>query len=254
MAEAPDFGKAAEDYARHRQGYPDEFFRRLEALGAYRPGTRALDLGTGTGLLARALAARGCVVTGLDPSVPLLDQAREAGGGVRYVEARAEATGLPDASFDLVAASTCWHWFDRAAAAREALRLLAPGGKLLISELDWHFTPGSIGLATWELIDRYRPRADWPPGGTFLYPQWTRELVRAGFTAWEVFGFTCDLTYSRAGWMGRVRASAGVAPVMDAATLARFDAAMAAMLADRLGEADTFAVGHKVFALLVHAG
>jgi SAM-dependent methyltransferase len=254
----PDFGCAAADYARHRQGFPPAFFTRIAALGCGLPGQRVLDLGTGTGLLARALAQRGCVVTGLDPSAALLAQARRldaaAGVVVHYVQATAEATGLPAGAFDLVSAATCWHWFDRAAATREAHRLLAPGGRLLICDLDWNFAPGSIGQRSWDLITRHTPPSNTPPGGTFLYPTWTRDLVQAGFTTWEAFAFTCDLTYTHDGWKGRVRASAGVAPVMDAATLARFDADMDAMLADRLGTAESFPVGHKVFALVATRG
>jgi ubiquinone/menaquinone biosynthesis C-methylase UbiE len=39
---------------------------------------------------------------------------------LRYVNARAEDTGLLSASFDIVTAGTCWHWFNRPAAARES--------------------------------------------------------------------------------------------------------------------------------------
>lgn len=258
MSKAPDFGRAAEDYARHRQGFPPEFFERVAALGCGLPGQRVLDLGTGTGLLARALAQHGCTVTGLDPSVALVQQAtrldKAAGVSVHYVQATAEATGLPDTAFDLVTAATCWHWFDRDAAAREAYRLLAPGGRLLVCDLDWNFVPGSIGARTWDLIGAHTPKTDKPTGGTFLYPTWTRELVRAGFHEWQVFAFTCALTYTREGWKGRVRASAGVGPVMDAQTLGRFDAAMNVMLADELGPAESFPVGHKVFALVATRG
>ena len=54
-----DFGKTADDYARHRAGYPDWLFERLMRRGLARPGMRALDLATGTGYLARGLAQRG---------------------------------------------------------------------------------------------------------------------------------------------------------------------------------------------------
>jgi hypothetical protein len=43
---------------------------------------------------------------------------RNAGLSLRYVNARAEDTGLLSASFDIVTAGTCWHWFKRPAAAR----------------------------------------------------------------------------------------------------------------------------------------
>jgi len=56
---AIDFGKTASDYARHRAGFPDAFFERLFSDGTVRPGQSVLDLGTGTGTVARGLALRG---------------------------------------------------------------------------------------------------------------------------------------------------------------------------------------------------
>ncbi|HWJ39731.1 MAG TPA: class I SAM-dependent methyltransferase, partial [Candidatus Limnocylindrales bacterium] len=125
-----DFGKTASDYGRHRAGFPDEFFDRLAASGILRAGMRALDLGTGTGTIARGLALRGCEVIGLDRSVSLMEQAAEldrvAAVVVKYVNAAAEETGLPAAEFDLVTAGQCWHWFDRPRAAAETRRVLKP--------------------------------------------------------------------------------------------------------------------------------
>ena len=60
-----DFGKTAQDYGRYRAGFPESFFDRLTAMGVGLPGQRLLDLGTGTGTVARGFARRGCIVTGL---------------------------------------------------------------------------------------------------------------------------------------------------------------------------------------------
>ena len=131
-----DFGKTAEDYARHRAGYPDWLFERLMRRGLARPGMRALDLATGTGYLGRGLAQRGLIVTGLDVSPEMIAAAKalDAAQGLRidYAIAKVEETGLPAASFDLVTAATCWHWFDRDKASAEVLRLLKPGGWLVM--------------------------------------------------------------------------------------------------------------------------
>jgi len=55
-------------------------------------------------------------------------QAASAGVEIEAVEASAEATGLPDASFDLVTAAQAYHWFDRPRALDESARILRPGG------------------------------------------------------------------------------------------------------------------------------
>ena len=51
-----DFGRTALDYGRHRAGFPDRFFERLFADRIVAAGDRVLDLGTGTGTVARGLA------------------------------------------------------------------------------------------------------------------------------------------------------------------------------------------------------
>lgn len=50
----PDFGRTADDYARHRAGFPDSLFKRLSELGIGLEGQDVVDLGTGTGTLGRA--------------------------------------------------------------------------------------------------------------------------------------------------------------------------------------------------------
>ncbi len=79
-----DFGRTAADYARHRAGFPRALPERLAALGALRPGARALDVGTGAGTLVRWLAAFGARAVGLDPALPLLREGRalDAAGGL----------------------------------------------------------------------------------------------------------------------------------------------------------------------------
>ena len=248
-----DFGLASADYATHRQGFPPAFFEELERLGLAQPGDQANDVGTGTGLLARALAGRGCRVTGLDPSQAMLDQARQAdaaaGAGVDYRLGRAEATGLPDAAFDLVTAATCWHWFDRAAPAREARRLLKPAGRLLIAQLDWQRVPGNVIDLTVETINRFANDGSHPGVLSYQHPAWTFELTQAGFSHHRIFGFTASLTYTREAWRGRVRASARVGPSMAPATLAAFDRAFGDALRDAF-PTEPLSVDHRVFTVV----
>jgi len=54
-----DFSRTALDYATHRAGFPDLLFDRLGALGLRIMNAQVLDLGTGTGALARGFARPG---------------------------------------------------------------------------------------------------------------------------------------------------------------------------------------------------
>lgn len=222
-----NFGLTADDYAKHRVGFPDAFFDRVYADGFVKPGASLLDLGTGTGTLARGFALRGCRVTGLDPSVQMLEQAKatdkQAGVEVAYHIAKAEETGMPDASFDVVTAGQCWHWFDRPKAAQEVKRILKPGGTIIIAHFDWLPLTGNVVELTEQLIIKYNPA--WNFGGRAgMYPQWLRDLGEAGFADIRSFSFDMDMPYSIEAWRGRIRASAGVGASLPVEDVARFDA------------------------------
>jgi SAM-dependent methyltransferase len=104
------FSAAADDYRRYRPSYPTALVDWiLETAHVPRPG-RIADVGCGTGLATRLFAARGHDVVGVDPNEDMLDFARQAGGGPRYVRGEAAATGLPGLSFDLVTVAQALHW------------------------------------------------------------------------------------------------------------------------------------------------
>lgn len=246
-----DFGKTASDYARHRAGFPDAFFARLFGEGIAQPSARALDLGTGTGTVARGLALRGCKVTGLDPSAALLAQAAEldraAGVQVDQVQSTVEAADFASDSFDLVTAGQCWHWFDRPRAAALARRGLRPGGRLAIAHFDWLPLAGNLVEDTERLIRAHNPAWNLG-GGSGLYPAWLKEVREAGFGDVRTFSFDMAVPYSHVAWRGRIRASAGVGASLAPAAVERFDAELAALLAER-HSAEPMAVPHCVWVL-----
>ena len=246
-----DFGRTAADYARHRAGFPEELFERLAARGIGRAGQRVLDLGSGTGSLARGFARRGARVTALDISEDLLAQARvlaaEEGVAVETLCAPAEDSGLAAARFEVVSAGQCWHWFDRPRVVAEVRRLLAPGGRLAICHFDWLPRPGNVVAATEALIEAHNPA--WHlGGGDGFYPAWAEDAAGAGFGAIESFSFETSVSYDHGAWRGRIRASAGVGGSLAPEALAAFDRALAVLLAAEF-PGEPLRVPHRCFAL-----
>jgi SAM-dependent methyltransferase len=251
----PDFGVTAQNYARHRAGFPDSLFDRLNAFGIGMPGQSVVDLGTGTGTLARGFARRGCRVVGIDPSEPLMEQARRLdvaqGVSVEYRTGRAEDTQLPSASVDVASAGQCWHWFERRRAAREVARILRPEGAIVIAHFDWIPLEGNVVHATESLIELHNPA--WKLGGGLgVHPKWLRDLGEAGFSGIETFSYDVAVPYTPEDWRGRIRASAGVGASLPREKVLEFDEALAHLLATRF-PGEVLQTPHRVFAVIARA-
>jgi SAM-dependent methyltransferase len=129
------FSGRVEAYARFRPGYPPELLDWLRGRIGLSPSWDIADIGSGTGILSSMLLAGGNRVYGVEPNDEMRAAAERAlAANPRFVSVRgsAEATGLPDASVDLVAAAQAFHWFDPALTKREWRRILRPGGHALV--------------------------------------------------------------------------------------------------------------------------
>lgn len=122
-------------YVRYRPGYPEALLRTLVEQAGLGPGSVVADLGSGTGVSVAMLLRSGCEVYGVEPNCPMRRAAEEALGDnplFHSVDGRAEATGLPDRSVDLVTAGQAFHWFGQEATRAEVARLLRPGGRVAV--------------------------------------------------------------------------------------------------------------------------
>ncbi|MCG2800132.1 MAG: class I SAM-dependent methyltransferase [Cellulomonas sp.] len=123
---ATTFGAVVDEYEDGRPGYPDSAVDWLLPAAC----TQVLDLGAGTGKLTASLVARGLHVRAVEPSDAMRERLHELFPQVDARAGTAEQTGLPDACVDGVVVGQAWHWFDETVAAREAARVLRPGGRL----------------------------------------------------------------------------------------------------------------------------
>ncbi|GAC1544799.1 MAG: class I SAM-dependent methyltransferase [Polyangiales bacterium] len=122
------FTATVDAYDRHRPSYPPALIDWVVGTAALTTGATVVDLGCGTGISTRLVAARGFEVIGVDPNAAMLTRARERGGPARFVLGDAHATTLPDACADLVVAAQAFHWFDVPRALDEIARVLRPTG------------------------------------------------------------------------------------------------------------------------------
>ena len=127
-----DFTGLAGDYARFRPGYaPQVATAILNYVGRDAARVDAADVGAGTGIWTRTLAARGLhSVVAVEPNDDMRGQGIETSRGTDIVwrKGSAEATGLPIGSADLVSMASSFHWADFDKACEEFHRILRPNG------------------------------------------------------------------------------------------------------------------------------
>ena len=123
------FSTTAAAYGRFRPGYPEALFAHLAALAPARE--LAWDCGCGNGQASLGLAEHFAAVAASDPSAEQIANATPH-PKVTYAVARAEASGLPSASLDLILAAQAAHWFDHDAFHAEVRRVAKPGALLAL--------------------------------------------------------------------------------------------------------------------------
>jgi ubiquinone/menaquinone biosynthesis C-methylase UbiE len=140
QSDARSYDATAAEFGTLTERYSKGVAARMLDLAGGNSSDRLLDLGTGTGLLARMAAARGANAVGIDHSAGMLGQAQaradEDGVGKRteFLAMDAEALDFDDEAFDVtVSLFVLRHLPNPLAAAREMYRTLKPGGRLVTS-------------------------------------------------------------------------------------------------------------------------
>ncbi|MET0596019.1 MAG: class I SAM-dependent methyltransferase [Polyangiaceae bacterium] len=201
------FTDRTDDYVKYRPSYPsaaiDAIVAGLEGSAAG-SAIRAADVGAGTGISARLLAARGLSVLALEPN-RAMREAAEPDPRITWRDGTAEATGLDLSSVDLVIAAQAFHWFRAAEALREFARILRPGGRIALlwnrRKNDDPFTAGYraaiLAVGAESAVERMEFDASVVAGVKLFSP--LRRLA-----------FDFEQKLDRAGLMGRARSASYV--------------------------------------------
>src|SRR3954466_14217118 len=117
-------------------GLHQRWRERAVDLAAVGPGSRALDVATGTGDLAIALRERGADVTGMDFAEKMLEIARRKAPGIEFRAGNALALDFPDDQFDAATVGFGARNFDDLdRGIAEMARVVRPGGRVVILEI-----------------------------------------------------------------------------------------------------------------------
>jgi SAM-dependent methyltransferase len=242
-----DWGKTSQDYAVYRPGYPASFYTVLQAVGIGRPGQEILDLGTGTGVLARSFATQGAHVIGIDIAAAQIVAAQQLAAQdrlpIRFITGAAEAAEFPPQSFDIISCGQSWLYFDAQRLIPLVKKWLKPGGKLVLTHLSWLPRQDPIAQASEQLILRYNPQwsdADFPGSRTIQHAWSRQDFCLVTYHAYEE-----ALPFTRESWRGRIRACRAIGAALPPAEVERFDQEHDALL--RQIAPDAFTVVHQLW-------
>ena len=137
------FAQVAGEWDQLRSGFFTEAMRDAAIQKAGLPeGAAVADVGTGTGFVLQGLVGKTGILVGFDESPEMIEVARGHFAGrpeVRFELAEGHYLPAEDNTFDAVFANMYLHHApDPATAIAEMVRILKPGGKLVITDLDTH--------------------------------------------------------------------------------------------------------------------
>ena len=199
------FSSKADKYAQYRWGYAPACIQTMFDVTGINYEACVADIGAGTGILTREFIGRVGRVYAIEPNPAMRAIAAAELEGCpicQIVDGRAEATGLPGRSVDLITAAQAMHWFEPHATRKEFLRILKPDGWLAMCRnkvVDHELNAALEGIFPSEtetessMVGKREPRSFYFDKGQYLkqeYP-FTNKL------AWETFfGSLCTTSYA----------------------------------------------------------
>lgn len=227
-----DWGRTSKQYSAYRPGYPEAFYDTLAALGIGTAGQHILDLGTGTGVLARAFATNGARVIGVDIAANQIEEARMLARAseldARFEVSRAEDIEFPADSFDIVSAGQSFLYFDADVLVPKVLDALKPDGQLVLTHLSWLPRKDAVARASEALVLEYNPVWSGADYDGFLPAMFPWAKGRFDLKTFHLVEYAMPFTHES--WRGRFIACRGIGAALTPADVQRFDADHAALL------------------------
>ncbi len=242
-----DWGHTSKDYATYRPGPPNSFYEKLKALDVGLPDQCLLDLGTGTGVLAREFARRRVRnVCGTDISIAQVQMAKKLAQqenlNIDFRTSAAERQPFQDKEFDIITANQCWLYFDLPQTIREVKRLLTQDGHLMVSHFSWLPRKDEIARRSEKLILKYNPQwsaADYS-GKIPAFPKW----AEGHFRLKAMFYYDEKIPFTIESWRGRIRACRAIGAALSQEEVESFDRAHEKLLRETVTE--DFTVLHRI--------
>ncbi|MDO5558952.1 MAG: class I SAM-dependent methyltransferase [Oscillospiraceae bacterium] len=220
-----DWGRTSQDYARFRDIYPDEFYRKIHSLGLCTKGQNVLDLGTGTGVIPRNMYKYGACFTASDISENQIEYAgklsEQEGMNIKYITASAEETIFDDKKFDVITACQCHFYFKHNIIARNAYEMLNENGRLAFLYMAWLPFEDNIAHESEKLILKYNP--SWTGCNETRHSIFVPEDYNKYFTVSESMIFDVKVPFTRFSWNGRMKACRGVGASLPQEKIAEFE-------------------------------
>lgn len=220
-----DWGRTSKEYAKYRDIYPEEFYKKIIDKDLCIEGQRVLDIGTGTGVLARNMYKYGAQWTGTDISPEQIEQAKKLADAsdmkIDFQAVSAEQLDYPAKTFDVITACQCFGYFDYDRVMPKLAELLKKDGKLLILYMAWLPDEDRIAGASEELVLKYSPK--WSGAGETRHPIEIPDIAYDYFELVDHEEYDLMVPFTKESWHGRMRACRGVGASLSEKELAAWD-------------------------------
>lgn len=227
-----DWGKTSLDYAKFRDIYPKEFYRKIIDRKLCMNGQSVLDIGTGTGVIPRNMHQYGAKWVGTDISENQIEQAKILSNGmdIDYYAVATEDINFPDNSFDVITACQCFWYFDHERVIPKFYRMLKEGGRILVLYMAWLPFEDKIARASEELVLKYNP--NWSGAGEKIHPIFIPGCYNENFELVYHEEYLLNVSFTRESWNGRMKACRGIGASLTETEIAMWEQEHQKLLAE----------------------